>query len=109
MTTPNINSGLILHAYAKVSAATPPVLSDEVNITGVVRTAEGIWVVTLATEIDDTQRSVLLTPVMGVDVSITKDPAVQTDSTVGVLGFDAVAAAGDIAWEITVFRIASPS
>ena len=106
MAAPNLGN-LTLHAYCKVSAATPPVVADPVNIgaLSVTRTGAGIWVVNLGTEIDDTQRMVVLTPVMGVDVSITKNPAVQTDSTIGVLAFDVAGAAGDIAWEIAVYRI----
>ena len=68
-----------------------------------------VWVINLGTEIDETQRWTGLTPLFATDVSITKDPAVQTDSTVGVLGFTILGAAGDIAWEFAIWRISTPS
>ncbi len=108
MTVPNINNSLQLHAYAKVSAATPPIVTDPVNISGVTRTGAGIWVATLGSEIDDTQRMVVLTGVLATHTTMVKDPAVQTDSTIGVLAF-ALAVAADTAFEILVYRIASPS
>ena len=107
---PNIPNSLQLHAAANVSAATPPVVTGAVNTTGVARSGVGIWVITLATEIDQLDRKVVLTPeAAAADVAIVKiDPDVQTDSTIGVLGFDTLAAPvlADIAWEFLVYRVA---
>lgn len=113
MTTPFITDGLAVHAYAKVSAATPPVVTDPVNIDptlSITRTSTGVWVVNLGTEIDFTQRAVSLVVNQAAAGQVQLDPAVQTDSTIGVLGFidDAVTgipAAGDVAWEIKVERV----
>ena len=107
MTAPNLGN-LVLHAYAKVSAATPPVISDAVNVTGASRTGAGITVVTLGSEIDPTQRFVAVTSTLATQGSVQKDPAVQTDGTVGVLGFVA-AVATDVPYEISIFRVSVPS
>ena len=107
MTAPNLGN-LTLHAYAKVSAATPPVVTDAVNVTGATRTGAGITVVTLGSEIDDTQRMVIVTSTLATQGSVQKDPGVQTDSTVGVLGFVA-AVASDVSYEIAVYRTSKPS
>ena len=109
MSLPNINSAISLVAYAKVSAATPPVVTDAVGITGVVRNGAGDWTVTLADEIDNTQRSVTLTTNQAAAAHVQKNSAVQTDATIGVLGFDlAVPGAVDCAWEIKVERVSNP-
>lgn len=107
MTAPNLGN-LVLHAYAKVTGATGAV-TDAVNIIDVTRSGPGIYLVNLATEIDDTQRFVAVTPNAAVDASVIKNVAGQTDSVVAVLAFDAIAAAADIDFEVAVYRISTPS
>lgn len=105
---PNISPAISLHASAEVSAATPPVVTSNNNIASVTRTGAGIWVVNLATELDLADRIVTLTPIQANHGVLTLDPAVQTDSTIGVLGF-LLAVATDLRWTIKVERINTPS
>lgn len=109
MSTPNVPNAVSLHASADVSAATPPVVTNAQNISGVTRTGAGIWVVTLATALDFNDRKVTLTPNQAAGATVQLDPAVQTDTTIGVLGFDlAVPGAVDAAWQIKVDRVSVP-
>ena len=112
MPTPNINSALRLIAAVKVSAATPPILTSNVGVVSVTRTGAGIWVVTINEEVDFADRFVALNPNFATDAKVILDPAIQTDSTIGVLGFVGANGAGvatDLAWEIKVERIRTPS
>ena len=112
MPTPNINSAVSLIGSVKVSAGTPPVLTSNVGIVSVTRTGAGIWVVTINEEVDFVDRFVTLTPNFATDAKVILDPAVQTDATIGVLGFVGAAGVGvatDLAWEIKVERIRTPS
>jgi hypothetical protein len=107
---PHTDPATLVHSYAKVSAATPPVVTNPVNIAAasVTRTGAGIWVVNVGTPIDFTARSVILTSFFATHGVLELDPAVQTDTTIGVLGF-LLAVASDLAWEITVLRISQPA
>ena len=108
MTMPNIGRAISLVAPADVSAATPPVVTNPVNISGVTRTGAGIWVVTIVDPCDILDRFVTLTANFATDAKVILDPAVQTDTTIGVLGFigaNGAGAATDVAWATKVERI----
>jgi hypothetical protein len=108
MSLSNIGPAVSLVASVKVSAATPPVLTNNVGVVSVTRTGAGIWVVTLNEQVDFQHRFVTLTPNFATDAKAILDPAVQTDTTIGVLGFVGAAGVGvatDIAWEIKVERV----
>ena len=111
MPVPNIPNAAQLIAAANVSAATPPVVTGAVGIAaaGVTRTGAGVWVVNLEQPCDPLDRKVSLTSSVGANAysAIQLDAAVQTDTTIGVLGFITAAGpvAGDVAWEIVCWRV----
>ena len=108
MTMPNISSAFSLVAHADVSAATPPIVTNPVNVSGVTRTGAGIWVVTIVDPCDILDRFVTITPNFATDAKVILDPAIQTDTTIGTLGFVGAAGAGvatDLAWGMKVERI----
>ncbi|HEB28335.1 MAG TPA: hypothetical protein ENI05_11265 [Porticoccus sp.] len=107
MPNPNIGTANVLVGAAKVSAATPPIVTNAVGISGVTRTGAGIWVVTIVEPADFTNRFVTLTSFFATHGVLELDPAVQTDVTIGVLGF-LLAVASDLAWEIKVERVSLP-
>ena len=105
MAYPNIGTVEIASACAW-TGATPPVVTKQVNTVGVVRTAEGIWVVTIGEPIDFLHRWAV--PVLNDAAwgTVQLNPAVQTDTTIGLLSFDTVGAivAGDTDQELIVYR-----
>ncbi len=107
MSLSNIPNSLQLHAAGNVSAV--PALTAAVNTTGVTNVA-GVGVITVATQIDQLDRKVVLTPfTAAADVGLAKiDPDIQTDATIGVLTFDTLAAPvlGNVAYEFMVYRVA---
>lgn len=105
MSEPNLYP-FSVHAYGKVSAA--GVLTDAVNISGIVKGAAGIYTVNLGSEIDPTQRSVLVSLTGGVAGSANQlSPG--TDGTVAPRTFNAAGAATDLDHEITVLRVRTPA
>tara|TARA_R100001244_G_scaffold132394_1_gene108859 strand:- start:8444 stop:8764 length:321 start_codon:yes stop_codon:yes gene_type:complete len=102
MTAPNLGT-FNVHAAGKVTAETAT-LADGVNTVGVTRTGLGVYVINLGTEIDDTVRHTSVQARFASAGIVQLNPAVQTDSTVGVLAFTAAGAAADIDFEYLVQR-----
>lgn len=105
MAYPNLGNLTIAAAMAS-SAATPPVVTKNVNVLGETRTAEGIFVVNLNEPIDFTQRFAIPYVNSAAWGTCQLNAAVQTDLTVGILVFDTVGGivAGDQPHELVVFR-----
>jgi hypothetical protein len=106
---PNIPTGLQVQAACAVSAATPPVVTDPVNIVSVTRTGAGTWVVTMREPIIRSQRKVILTPDNAAFGSVQLDPAFQTDRTIGVLGMGAAGVGGALQYIDTIGPLAAPT
>ena len=103
MTMPNLASSFSLVGAAEFSAATPPVVTNAVNVSGVTRTNAGIWVLTIVDPCDENDRFVSLTGLLATHITLVLDPAIQTDTTIGILGF-ALAIAADTAAFVKIER-----
>ena len=102
MTAPNLGT-LNLHAAGKVVGATAA-LSDGVNTVDVTHTGVGIFVLNLGTEIDASERHASIVARSGAGSIVQLDPAVQTDSTIGILCFTNAGAAADIDFDFSIVR-----
>ena len=95
-----------IHTLGRFSAATPPLVEASDGGWSVVRSAQGIWDVTLNVPIDATERLVLLTPRVTSTMAAVI-PASDTDTNIRIHVETDGGADADAAVDFVVLRVAS--